>query len=608
MYDDYQNLSQNQNQPENQEQPQEQTPTQFHNQPQGQTLAQLHNQSQEQGQTPAQFHNQTQEPAQNRIQPQEQFQSQSRIRTQMQPDPSGTQMKGTAQSQIQSQAQPINSQSQNYRTGQIGAGTGQDGHERQGGGVYSGVSGSANGMNGNMQENGAYRYSSRYPDYFTTPQADGAAYHTAGGRGKRKKEKGEKKPMTGFKKVLFSAGLGVSFGICAGLSFLAVETLTDLGTEKTQTADLTELTEPVTEQGDKKTSIAGGAEDGSKDTAATALSGGVTTTIVSDVSGVVKEVMPSVVSIVNTFTERYSYFGQNFSQESNASGSGIIVGMNDTELLVVTNYHVVEGSDTLMVSFVDSTAAEAQVKGTNPSRDLAVIAVPLSTLSEETKNSISVAKLGDSDSLTVGEPAIAIGNALGYGQSVTTGVVSALDREIADSDTGSATFIQTDAAINPGNSGGALLNAKGEVIGINSNKIGGAAVEGMGYAIPISAAKPIIEELMNRETRTKVDAENVGYLGISGVSVTTDAANVYGMPEGVFVAKVYEGTGAHAAGVTQGSIITKLNGIEIAAMEDLSEILQYYEKGDSVELTIMQPGIEGYEEKTVTVVLGPKAK
>jgi len=485
-------------------------------------------------------------------------------------------------------------QGQNYTSGQM----------NKGNGVYSGASGGVSGMTGGMQENGTYRYSSRYPNNFTTPQVNEPVHNIHNAEKKQK----EKKPMAGFKKILLSAGMGVCFGICAGLSFLGVEKLLDLSAGKSQTIGITEQTEPSGEAEKQDASGKDSTGGDSQATAASTLSGGVTNTIVSDVSGVVKEAMPSVVSIVNTFTQRYSYFGQNFSQESNASGSGIIVGMNDTELLIVTNYHVVEDADALMVSFVDDSAAEAQVKGSNPSRDLAVIAVPLSELSQETKNSISVAKLGDSDNLTVGEPAIAIGNALGYGQSVTTGVVSALDREIADSDTGSATFIQTDAAINPGNSGGALLNANGEVIGINSNKIGGTAVEGMGYAIPISAAKPIIEELMNRETKTKVDAEDAGYLGISGVSVTTDVANVYGMPEGVYVAKVYEGTGAYAAGITQGTIITKLDGIEITAMEDLSETLQYYRKGDSVELTIMQPGMEGYEEKTVTVVLGARAE
>jgi len=488
-----------------------------------------------------------------------------------------------------------NYQNQNPNQNQMGQEMNQ-GQTRQEGGIYSGTSGSVNGMNGEMQENGTYRYSSRYPNNFTTPQMNEPVHN-------EKKQHSDKKKMNGFKKVLLSAGMGICFGVCAGLSFFVVEKITGLGSK---TSVSTETKESVEEKADGGTgdTVSNSTTEGSQVT----TTKNVTNTIVSDVSEVVKNVMPSVVSIVNTFTENYSFFGQDFSQESQASGSGIIVGMNDTELLIVTNYHVVENASALKVSFVDDSAAEAQVKGTRPAKDLAVIAVPLDELSSETLNSIAVAKLGDSDNLTVGEPAIAIGNALGYGQSVTTGVISALDREIADSDTASGTFIQTDAAINPGNSGGALLNVNGEVIGINSNKIGGAAIEGMGYAIPISAAKPIIEELMNRETKTKVDAENAGYLGISGVSVTADVANVYGMPEGVYVAKVYEGTGAHAAGITQGSIITGLDGIEITSMEDLSETLQYFAVGDSVEVTLMLPGRDGYEESKVTVVLGQRAE
>ena len=227
-------------------------------------------------------------------------------------------------------------------------------------------------------------------------------------------------------------------------------------------------------------------------------------------------------------------------------------------------------------------------------------------MEEETLNNIAVAQLGDSDKLKLGEPAIAIGNALGYGQSVTTGVISALDREIAVSDSSSGTFIQTNAAINPGNSGGALLNINGEVIGINSNKIGGSAIEGMGYAIPISSAKPIIEDLMSRETKTKVDEANMGYLGITGVTVTKDVASVYGMPEGVYVTQVYRGTGAEQAGITKGSIIIKLDGISISSMDELKESLQYYAVGDTVEVTIMQSNIDGYEEKTVSVVLSER--
>ena len=274
--------------------------------------------------------------------------------------------------------------------------------------------------------------------------------------------------------------------------------------------------------------------------------------------------------------------------------------------MIVTNYHVVADADTLKVQFINESVADAQVKGADSNMDLAVIAVRLDTLDADTKNAISLAKLGDSDSLKVGEPAIAIGNALGYGQSVTTGVISALDRQIEISEDGSTTgnLIQTDAAINPGNSGGALLNVKGEVIGINSNKIGGSAIEGMGYAIPISSAEPIIENLMLRETKDKVAEENKGYLGISGINVTSDVANMYGMPQGVYVTQVYEGTAAADAGMLNGDIITGFEGSGVGSMEDLQGYLEYYEKGESVEVTVMRTSGGEYKETVLTVVLG----
>ena len=242
--------------------------------------------------------------------------------------------------------------------------------------------------------------------------------------------------------------------------------------------------------------------------------------------------------------------------------------------------------------------------------DLAVIAVSLEDLDSDTKDAISIAKMGDSESLKVGEPAIAIGNALGYGQSVTTGVISALDRQIEISEDGSTSgeLIQTDAAINPGNSGGALLNVKGEVIGINSNKIGGSAIEGMGYAIPISSAEPIIENLMTRETKSKVDAEKKGYLGISGINVTNDVSQMYGMPEGVYVTQVYDGTAAAAAGMLNGDIIIGFEGSTVGSMEDLQGYLEYYEVGESVEVTIMRASEGTYLEQTLTVVLSEQAK
>lgn len=274
-----------------------------------------------------------------------------------------------------------------------------------------------------------------------------------------------------------------------------------------------------------------------------------------------------------------------------------------------------ESAEELSVQFMDGTQAQAQIKGSDADKDLAVIAVQLSDIDSSTKEQIAIAKLGDSNELTVGEPVIAIGNALGYGQSVTTGVVSALNRAIAVDNSSSQkanyqgdsevnTFIQTDAAINPGNSGGALLNMKGEVIGINSNKIGGSAVEGMGYAIPISDAKPIIEDLMTKQTKLKVDENSKGYLGITGIDVVAEYSEIYGMPQGVYVSSVSEGTGAAKAGLIKGDIITALNGEEIKSMDDLKNELSYYTAGTTVELTIMQGSPTGYQAKTVEVTLG----
>ena len=265
---------------------------------------------------------------------------------------------------------------------------------------------------------------------------------------------------------------------------------------------------------------------------------------------------------------------------------------------------MVEDTLDLKVQFIDESIATAKVKGSNSSMDLAVLAVNISDLESSTLAAISVATLGDSDSLKVGEPAIAIGNALGYGQSVTTGVISALDRQIEMAEeTTTGKLIQTDAAINPGNSGGALLNVKGEVIGINSNKIGGSAIEGMGYAIPISSAKPIIEELMSRETRDKVDEAKKGYLGISGLDVTSDVSAMYGMPEGVFVTQVYEG-GAKTAGMVKGDIIVSFEGNTVRNMEDLQGYLEYYEMGETVEVIVQRGNAGGYEEQSLQIVLG----
>ena len=328
-----------------------------------------------------------------------------------------------------------------------------------------------------------------------------------------------------------------------------------------------------------------------------------TSTVTSDVSDIVENTLPSIVSITNmSVQEVQNFFGGISQQESESAGSGIIISQNDSELLVVTNNHVVEGSDTLTVTFNDGNSVEAQIKGTDSARDLAVVAVPLDKISDDTMNAIKVATLGDSDSLKVGEPAIAIGNALGYGQSVTTGIVSATGRTIDGFD---GEYIQTDAAINPGNSGGALLNANGEVIGINSAKINSSAVEGMGFAIPIADASDVIQNLMNKETRSKVSDEERGYLGIKGYDVSEEGAQMYNMPTGVYVKEVMSGGGAEKAGLTKGSIITGFEGSSISGMSSLQEQLQYYKAGEEVTLTVQIPDKNGeYTEKDIKVTLG----
>ncbi len=324
-------------------------------------------------------------------------------------------------------------------------------------------------------------------------------------------------------------------------------------------------------------------------------------TVTSDVSEVVENVMPSIVSITNmSVQEVMNFFGGVQEEQSESCGSGIIIEQTDTELLILTNNHVVADNDTLTVTFKDDESVEAQVKGTDSEHDLAVVAVKLSDIKDETMSVIKTASLGDSENLTVGEPVIAIGNALGYGQSVTTGVVSALDRTMEDYE---GTYIQTDAAINPGNSGGALLNANGEVIGINSAKIASDEVEGMGYAIPISDVTDIINDLMNQTTRSKVSSGKQGYIGIKGVDVAGETAEAYNMPEGVYVSEVSKGGGAEKAGIERGDIITRFDGSSISGMEDLQSKLQYYAIGETVKITVQRPSGNEYEEKEVEVTL-----
>ena len=341
-----------------------------------------------------------------------------------------------------------------------------------------------------------------------------------------------------------------------------------------------------------------------------------------DVSDIVEEAMPSIVSITTKSVEEvqnyYGMFGQYGAyspeqREVQGSGSGIIIGKNDSELLIATNYHVVEGADTLSVAFTDGNAVEASVKGFDEERDLAVVSVSLDDVEDDTMDAVSIANIGSSDDLKVGEQVVAIGNALGYGQSVTTGIVSAKNRRM-DSDNNTVTdgsddssdgvnLIQTDAAINPGNSGGALLNMEGEVVGINSAKLASTEVEGMGYAIAISDVTDILQNLMNETSRDKLDDSEHGVLGIEGSSVSSEAVQMYGIPAGVFVKEVTEGGAADKAGLKANSVITEFNGKTVSSINQLIEYLSYYEPDEEVELTVQVPHGTSYKEETVKVTL-----
>lgn len=378
------------------------------------------------------------------------------------------------------------------------------------------------------------------------------------------------------------AGLAVLFGVVGGLTFQGVNYISGrvFGTGNGNLQDSAQVQTVQTQE-------ASGEE----------LQG-------SDITQIASNSMPFVVSIQNMSVQQVQdFFGGIREQTQTSAGSGIIVGQNDTELMIVTNNHVVEGSTTLTVTFNDETSVEASVKGTDSTKDLAVVAVSLRDISDETKNGIKVAVLGNSDKLQVGEEVIAIGNALGYGQSVTNGIVSAKDREI-EMEGFDSKLIQTNAAINPGNSGGALLNIRGEVIGINTVKVNDSAVEGMGYAIPISDVTDIITNLMNKETRTQVPEAQRGYIGIEGTDVDSQSAEQFGMPEGVYVSRVMENGGAEKAGITKGCIITGIEGSGINNMESLQEQLSYYRIGETVKLTVQFPSGQGeYEEKELDVTL-----
>ena len=389
------------------------------------------------------------------------------------------------------------------------------------------------------------------------------------------------------KKILSLILCGLLFGAAAGAALWGVNRLLT-----GRSAD-----DPAAAEPNKTTQLSAVTYSASGDAIAQTL----------DVSDIAEEMMPAMVSITNiSVQEVQSYFGlfgrgQAMMQEQQSSGTGIILGENDSELLIVTNNHVVEDATTLSVCFADNAVCEATVKGTDPDNDLAVIAVKKSDISAETVKVIKAAVIGSYDELKVGQQVVAIGNALGYGQSVTTGIVSALNRQI---DTTDAIMIQTDAAINPGNSGGALLNMRGEVVGINSAKFSSTEVEGMGYAISITTALPIIEDLMNRTTREKVSEENAAWLGVDGEDITSDISSVYGIPQGIYVTSVSSDSPLTAAGITTKTIITHFDGIRVTSLSNLENRLQYYAAGETVELTIRVLQGNAYVEKTVEVTLG----
>lgn len=480
----------------------------------------------------------------------------------------------------------------------------------------------------NFQNNTSFQEKPKYAHYEVhQPQAG----NYAGGSIPPKKPH---KPKTahgggngGFgKKAATAVALAVIFGLVAGAVFQGVNIAADKYRDNNSSSTQIGKTETVT--GTEESTDGSSTESSVKSIVAES----------GTVAGVAQATMSSIVAITSVSVQEIpSFFGYGTRQyQSAGSGSGIIVGENDSELLIATNNHVVSGATTLTVCFAggdvvgaeeetqamasgdsitdssDSSvdvnnAVSAKIKGTDEENDLAVIAVEKSDIPEETMNEIKIAQMGSSDDLAVGEQVVAIGNALGYGQSVTSGWVSALNRTISTEDGDTSGLIQTDAAINPGNSGGALLNMKGEVIGINAAKYADSQVEGMGYAIPISKAEPILEELMNRETRDKIeDTSKVGYMGIKAADLTTEAIQMYNMPAGAFLTEVTPGGAADKAGIKKGDIVVKLDGQKVSGKNDLVDKLQYYESGETVEVVIARANNGEYKEETVEVTLGSK--
>lgn len=394
-----------------------------------------------------------------------------------------------------------------------------------------------------------------------------------------------KKNKKSFLKVAVILALAVVFGVVVAVVFKGTTYIMDRY-----------FGEPITEsRGDTNT-------DTNTSIESTQIITGTGTTVNSTIADVAENVMPSVVSITSMSIQEVQNFpfGGVTEYEVPSTGSGIIIGQNSSEVLIVTNNHVVEDSKTLTVVWIDGSSTEAQIRGTDSDMDLAIIAVPMSSLEDTTLEAIKVATLGDSDALRVGEPTIAIGNALGYGQSVTVGIVSALNRTLDGID---GELIQTDAAINPGNSGGALLNANGEVIGINTAKVSDSAVEGMGYAIPISDVADVLETLVNQEVREKVPESERGSLGIYGVDVGADVASWYSIPAGVYVKSLVKGGGAANAKLPIYSIITEINGEDVENLEELTEELAYYKKGETVTVTCYVQATDQYVEKEYKITL-----
>lgn len=428
--------------------------------------------------------------------------------------------------------------------------------------------------------------------------------HVAGESSYNKKPE---KKSTG-KKILATIGIGLLFGVMASFAFQGSNYLIEKVTGKGKTAKAIEQEKEEPKKEVKKVEETKKPEESKKSDPDKAF---FTPDVMNDnpdgrmsVEEVAKMAMPSVVAITNkSVQEVRSFYGMGINEyEAVSAGSGIIIGQNDTELLIATNAHVVEGANTLSISFIDEEVYNAEIKGSDKGADIAIVAVNLSDIKGSTLDEIKVAAIGSSNELVIGEDVVAIGNALGYGQSVTSGIVSALNRTIDGAKEGSV-YIQTDAAINPGNSGGALLNMKGEVVGINSAKLANTKIEGMGYAIPIDLANPILEDMMNLVTRSLVDEKEAGYLGISGFSVTPEVANAYGIPEGVYVSEADEGQAADRAGIKKGDVIVRFDGISMDSINKLKDRLGYYKAGETVDVVIARADEGEYKEKTIKVTL-----